>query len=59
MTVEFEGVPFEQEAAEEIVEFMTPDDELGWQGVPWFDVENAKELVGFLWERGYVIRRAV
>lgn len=57
--IEFEGVPFEVEAAEAIVEFMTPDESLGWEGVPWFDEENAKELVGFLWEQGYVIRRAV
>lgn len=58
MTVEFEGLPFEEEAAQVIAEFMTPNEELGWEGVPWFTGENATE-VAFLWDRGFVLRRAV
>jgi hypothetical protein len=58
-SVEFEGVPFEEEAAQVILDFLSPDQQLGWEGVPWFGFENAKELVGYLWEQGFVIRKAV
>jgi hypothetical protein len=45
--------PHEQGAAEAILEYLKPAEELGWEGVSWFSLENAKELVGHLWAEGY------